>query len=371
MSVPGVTKKLVFKKRPSSETNEGNKKGLIKLSKKIVEKPEEPTQESTVVEDEKKVIRKPTSKSTASRAAGSGSRAAGSGSRAAGSGSGSGSGSGTGSGVLSPLIFIDTSYFIFYRYHATKAWYLHSKKDEDAGDLTIDNLGFVENYNKHFRQWTAKISKKFKVPESQFFWFKDSPKEDVWRTPIFPKYKATRDEKCPEGIKGFFLHTYQNLIPLERQMLVPCAEGDDIAAVAAKLENATNPTQPILIITADTDYLQLVNSVTRVVKLPNFDDIPVVVKIGKDKVTVTPDEYLMIKVLLGDTCDEIPKVYSGCGPSTAMNISRNPDEFTRLIENHPDRLEKYQQNLTLISFNEIPDNIRDNCQAAYMAVRSL
>ncbi len=366
MSETGVAKKLVFKKRSSGETHEGNKKGLIKLSKKIVEKPEEPTQEPTVVEGEKiKVTRKPTSKS-----AGASSRASGSGSRVA-SSRASGSGSGSGSGVLSPLIFIDTSYFIFYRYHATKAWYLHSKKDEDAGDLTIDNLGFVENYNKHFRQWTAKISKKFKVPESQFFWFKDSPKENVWRTPIFPKYKATRDDKCPEGIKGFFLHTYQNLIPLERQMLVPCAEGDDIAAIAAKLENATNPTQPILIITADTDYLQLVNPVTRVVKLPNFDDIPVVVKNGKDKITVTPDEYLMIKVLLGDTCDEIPKVYSGCGPSTAMSISRNPDEFTRLIENHPDRLEKYQLNLTLISFNKIPDNIRDNCQAAYMAVRSL
>lgn len=342
----GGAKKLVFKKRSTSsnnsnsdlvdnQSNQGNqgsdsekKSPLIKLSKKIVD---------------------PAIKTPAPRKKASGSN----------------------NSDNTPLIFIDTSYFIFYRYHATKAWYLHSKKDEDADDLTIENEGFVENYSKHFRQWTAKISKKFKTPESKFFWFRDSPKEEVWRTPLFPAYKATRDEKCPDGIEGFFAYTYDNLIPVERQMLVPCAEADDVAAIAAKLENVNNPTQPIVIITADTDYLQLVNSVTRVVKLPNFDDIPVVVKIGKDKVTVTPNEYLLIKVLLGDSCDEISKVYAGCGPSTALNISRNPDEFTRLIENHPDRFAKYQLNLTLISFNEIPESIRTKCQAAYMAVRSL
>jgi 5'-3' exonuclease len=343
MSEQSTKSKLKFKKRSDEDGAGVTSKGIIKLSKKIVEKKNmDKVENNSVVDKESKVVEK---KPRASRA--------------------------TTSIASLPLVFIDTSYFIFYRYHATKAWYLHSKKEDDKDDLTIDNQGFVENYSKHFRQWTAKISKKFKVPESQFYWFRDSPKETVWRTPLFPAYKATRDKKCPDGIEGFFTYTYDNLIPKNRQMIVEGAEADDIAAVAAQMENANNPTQHLVIITADTDYLQLVNDVTRVVKLPNFDDIPLVVKLGKEKVTVTPKEYLVIKVILGDTADEIPKVYSGCGPSTALNISRDPDTFKRLIEDHPERLEKYQHNLTLISFDEIPAEIRQKCQLAYILVRGI
>lgn len=351
-----ATPKLQFKKRSSDPTSGATMASTIKLSKKITEKnPLVATLdnlEHTVSEAKAEIA------STSTSASAKKPRAKSSKAQAS-------------SGAIMPLVFIDASYFIFYRYHATKVWYQHSKKDDDGVEFNIENAGFVENYSKHFRQWTAKISKQFGVPESQFFWFKDSPKDSLWRTPLFPKYKASRDAKCPEGIDGFFGHTFDNLIPKDRQMIVPGAEADDIAAVATLYENTNHPTQPIIIITTDTDYLQLVNDTTRVVKLPNFDDIPLVVKSGKDKVKVTAKEYLMAKVILGDTADEIPKVYDGCGPVTAINISRNPDAFKKLIQDHPERLKKYQHNLTLISFNEIPAEIQQKCQTAYLQVRNL
>jgi len=341
MSAP--TMQLNFKKKTTIKKD----KGIIKLARKIVEKKEVENIETSTTTDDSPVqaattTRKPRAKSKMAV-----------------------------SKAVMPLVFIDTSYFIFYRYHATKAWYLHSKKEDESGDLTIENEGFVENYSKHFGQWRAKISKKFGVPEDQFYWFRDSPKETVWRTPLFAGYKATRDEKCPEGIDGFFKYTYDNLIPGDRQILVEAAEADDAVAVAAQYENEHRPEQKVVIITADTDYLQLVNDVTRVVKLPNFDDIPLVVKSGKEKITVTPKEYLITKVILGDTADEIPKVYSGCGPATALSISRDEDTFKRLIEDHPERLEKFHNNLTLISFNKIPKEVRERCQLAYLLVRGI
>ena len=265
------------------------------------------------------------------------------------------------------LVFIDTSYFIFYRYHATKAWYKHSGKGEDD-NCHIEDEAFVDSFTKHFKQWCEKISKQFGVKQSDFFWFRDSPRETLWRTPLFEGYKANRD--CPDGISGFFRYVYDNLIPGDRQIKVDRAEADDVAAVAVKLENKMNPHVDIVVLTADTDYLQLVNDKVKIVKLPKFQEIPVEVKVGKNKMKVTPREYLITKILVGDTADEIPKVYAGCGPSVALKIARDEEMFKKCIEDHPDRLEKFNHNKTLICFDQIPDDIREMAEMEYLKVRN-
>jgi len=268
----------------------------------------------------------------------------------------------------SSLVFMDASYFIFYRYHATKAWYRH--RDKELHECNIDNEEFVISFARHFNSWTEKIAKKFKTTTDKFFWFKDAPKDTVWRTPLFPNYKSTREEKTDEGITGFFPYCFEHLIPKDRVIYVPRAEADDVAAIATHYENETNPDQKIAIFTGDTDYLQLVNENTMVVKAPKLEQLPIQIKIGKEKLQVSPDVYIRHKFLVGDVTDEIPKVYHGCGPRIAYQMVNDPILFKKNITDHPERNARYQENKTLICFDQIPDDIRAEGIAVYNKVRN-
>lgn len=267
----------------------------------------------------------------------------------------------------SHLVFMDASYFIFYRYHATKAWYRHQDKELEC---SINNEEFVISFARHFNTWIEKIAKKFKTTTDNFFWFKDASKDTVWRTPLFPNYKSTRDEKTDEGITGFFPYCFEHLIPKDRVIYVPRAEADDVAAIATQYENEINPDQQIAIFTGDTDYLQLVNQNTKVVKAPKLDQIPIQIKIGKERFDVTPEVYIKHKILVGDVTDEIPKVYHGCGPRIAYQMVNDPILFKKNVIDHPDRHARYKQNETLICFSKIPDDIRAQGIEVYTRVRN-
>lgn len=268
------------------------------------------------------------------------------------------------------LLFIDASFFIFYRYNATKVWYSTHKAKE--GECNIENEEFVQNYTKHFNDWVTKIKKK--TNSQHVYWFKDSPLDTLWRIPIFPSYKSNREDKCPKEISAFFRYTYEKLIPPNNVISIKQAEADDCVDIAVRFENKTNPDTKIVIVTGDTDYIQLINDNTRVIKMPKLDDMPVEIKLGKDKkdkIKTTPSIFINTKILLGDACDEIPKVYSGCGPKTAYDIARDPDMFKKLIEDHPDRYANYKKNRILMHFDEIPNDIRKEGEELYQYLVSI
>jgi 5'-3' exonuclease len=272
---------------------------------------------------------------------------------------------------VKPYVFVDTSYFVFYRYHATKVWYSKHTDSGSEESCTIDNEDFVNAFTRHFCDWKGKIAKKFKVSEDDLFWFRDSPRESLWRTPLFPEYKASREDKCSPAIGSFFKLVFEKLLSNDRMIRVEGAEADDVAAIATRYEQKNSPDRDIYVLTADTDYLQLCNERTKIVKLPKFETIPVQVKLGKEKKIVSPDVYLETKILVGDASDEIPKVYVGCGPKIAYNIATDRELFKKNIESHPDRLEKYLHNRKLICFDEIPDDIKEKALARYLEVKGM
>ena len=130
------------------------------------------------------------------------------------------------------------------------------------------------------------------------------------------------------------------------------------------------PENRIIIITGDTDYLQLVNKSTRVVKLPTLEDLPLEIKIGKNRIKVSPEEYLNVKILTGDKTDEIPAVYHGCGPRTALNMIKDPIMFKKNIEDIPEHKQSYEMNRKLISFDEIPVKIVNEIEESYKKVKN-
>lgn len=273
----------------------------------------------------------------------------------------------------STIVLIDGSYFIFRRYCATKVWYSQHTEKGASEDCNIENEDFVKHYTKHFGDWVNKINKEFKPDE--LYWFKDSPKDTVWRTPLFKEYKSHRDDLCPPHVGKFFAYSYQDLIPANKVILVDTAEADDSLAIAAKFENKTRPSCKIVIFTGDTDYLQLVNDRTRVVnfKGPKLVDIPLEVKLGKKdgkqvKELVASDIYLTIKILLGDKTDGIPGV-PGCGPATAYKLATDSEYFTQYINNNPTRKNIYEKNRLLISFDEIPVELKNEIERVYQQIK--
>lgn len=269
------------------------------------------------------------------------------------------------------IVFIDASFFTFYRYHATKVWYSKHTQMGEEDSCTIENEEFLEKFSKHFTDLVNKIKKKFKT--QYIYWFKDAPRSTIWRMPIADDYKEGR--ASTPGISDFFKYVFQNLIDPEHLISTDNAEADDLIAVACQYETELfqkdkNNKNSIIIVSGDTDLLQLVNDHTQLVKLPKLEPIPLTVKLDKNrKLEVSPRVYLEMKIILGDKTDNITKVFSGCGPKTSYDIANDPTLFKKHIEDHPKRLAKYEHNKTMIDFERIPSELRETILQTYLKQR--
>lgn len=263
-------------------------------------------------------------------------------------------------------VFIDASYYIFYRYCATKVWFVKHTEMGSEEDCQVDNPLFLSKYVKHFQDGIKKIMKKFR-PDGVVY-FRDSPKSTVWRMDHLDSYKERRDKPSEPYVGQFFRYAYENLIPNDQLVSVSRAEGDDAIAIATKYENKKNPNRKIVIITGDSDFLQLSNDQTKIIKLPKLEEIPIVIKLTGKKIPVDGETYIQHKILIGDKSDDIPKVYHGCGPKIALDMVNNPDLLKQHILVHPERNERYKLNKKLIHFDEIPRFLKEKIQYEYKNV---
>jgi len=257
---------------------------------------------------------------------------------------------------MRPLILIDGSNFTFWRYNATKAWWSHSKQGP-VEECRIDHPLFCEKYTKHFQDTVAKIHKKFKTTD--LIWCQDTPRKKLWRMDIDLEYKGTRDDqRCPE-IGPVFEYTYGTLLSKNNSLTISSesAEADDCVGTICHYIRDTQPTRKVIIISNDTDFLQLVDEHIKLFKPSKLTEVPLKCESGQ--------KYLQLKVILGDKSDNIPKIFAGCGPKKAEELVTDPDAFDRHIRNHPERWQRYQHNLNLICFHQIPTEIKEDIIRKY------
>ena len=69
-----------------------------------------------------------------------------------------------------------------------------------------------------------------------------------------------------------------------------------------------------------------------------------------------PKKFLTLKILLGDTSDNIPSV-PGVGKATAKKLSEDEKMLESFLENNLAAKERYTKNKNLIDFDMIPDEI--------------
>lgn len=172
-------------------------------------------------------------------------------------------------------------------------------------------------------------------------------KAPTFRHKAYKDYKATR-QKAPEEL----VPQFDLIKDLARLLEIPTYEldgyeADDILGSLAKV--ADDNKQPLIIVTGDKDELQLVSDYTSV--LLTIRGISETKRYDKqllmDEYGLTPEQFVDMKGLMGDSSDNIPGV-KGIGQKTAIKLLKEYGSLENVLDNI-DNLsgKKLKENLTI------------------------
>lgn len=268
--------------------------------------------------------------------------------------------------TMSPtFIFVDGSYYNFYRYFALQQWWKNAYPDEPLDD-PFQNEKFVEKFKKTHLDNLKQMPKKLGISKNIspiLIVGRDCKRENIWRNELFPNYKAHRINGPETGFMGgpFFKMAYEEELfqkgGAKAILRHPSLEADDCIAISVKYLINKYPECHIYIITSDRDYLQL--------NADNVDIFSLTYKNIADNKNSTgnPKDDLEIKIIMGDTSDNIPSVFPKCGPKTAQKCIDDPEFFKKKMNDNPEYYKQYELNKNLVDFNKIPENLIEEFMA--------
>lgn len=200
--------------------------------------------------------------------------------------------------------------------------------------------------------------------------------QNYWRKKIFPYYKASR--KAGREKSAIDWNKLFNILDTIREELsqnlgltvvkVPHCEADDIIGILT-MENGsdwfhTKDTEKIVIISGDKDFPQL----QRYGNVEQYS--PISKKMLRES---NPARFLHTHIMKGDAGDGIPNFLSD-GDTFVTDKRQKPIRATKLniwCEQAPedfcddDMLSRYKRNQSLIDFNFIPDEEKQNILKAF------
>lgn len=252
------------------------------------------------------------------------------------------------------FLFIDGSYFCFYRYHSILRWWKNAHPEIILEDPSTNEL-FVEKFKKTFVDTVRDLSKNLKIINENpiIIVGKDCKREHIWRNEFYDNYKGTRAKD--DGFMGgnFFKMVYEeNLFQQGGARVIlkhPHLEADDCIAISVKHILQTNPTACINIITSDKDYLQLAGPNVKIHNLA-FKNI------AESTLGGNAEADLFCKIIMGDSSDNISSVLRKCGPKTALKCYNDKAYFDERMKSE-NAYEKFELNRKIIDFNYIPQNL--------------
>ena len=288
-------------------------------------------------------------------------------------------------------ILIDGSYFIFYRYYALNVWWSHAAIPLGETPLTpqpqaqvqqteLDDISksqhingvqqmelppeFIEKFKSTFVSKIHDIDKKLKLKNTIKYVGKDCRRSEIWRTALYPEYKATRGSSNDFVGATFFKTVYEENLFMKagvKQLLsYPSLEADDCIALMAKHLYKTEPDAHIWIIASDMDYLQITNDRIHLYDL-KFKNIC-------EKSSGDPACDLFCKIVSGDKSDNIPSVFKKCGIKTAQKYFKDRELFLKKLAEDTAAQEIYKLNTTLVDFNCIPEEFVEGFSQMYLSM---
>jgi 5'-3' exonuclease len=258
-----------------------------------------------------------------------------------------------------PILFIDMSYYIFYRFFALCSWWKRAYPDEPLDiENILDNKIFINKYHKLFIENIKKITKKYRIQNANIIFAKDCRRYNIWRNKYYEDYKKSRDDKNKRFNKDIFIYTYEKIVPDLKKLDITVAinenaEADDVIAILKTVIRNRNYKIPIYIITNDHDYLQLFDDSTYIYNLKGLN--------LRTKSRGNSRLDLQFKIFRGDTSDNItPVVSRKIRDDKLIDIIYNEKLFNEFFKENQELKKIYDRNELLIDFNKIPKNIRDD-----------
>ena len=272
--------------------------------------------------------------------------------------------------VKKTFIFIDGSYFCFYRYHSLLTWWKNAYPEIILDDPFL-NEQFVAKFRKTFVDHVQNLKKNLGIPKDvkpNIIVGRDCKRENIWRNELFPKYKATRANGKEDGfmVGPFFKMVYADNLFIEGGASAilshPKLEADDCVALSVKHVLQKYSCCDVYIITSDKDYLQLAESRVHIYNL-GFKKIT-----DQKSSTGSAECDLFCKIVMGDISDNIPSVFPKCGPKTALKYYDNKAEFQKRLMSDDAFISQYNTNKKIVDFDEIPVELKNELFDNYESV---
>ncbi len=272
-------------------------------------------------------------------------------------------------------LILDTSYFNHYMIgRAFNHYEKHFDVPSDKKELWEIDFSTVPEFlsilAKTYLDGLNFILRSYNIKMGNIIFATDCHIKNCWRMDIFPEYKIDRliKKSAKEGLNKSPLHKFIGNILLPKILRKrnygfllnnDYAEGDDIIAISKNYLREKYPEMEIVVLTNDSDMLQLHDSKTH---LYNFEHYDIMKRsIGSIK------KDLMYKIILGDTSDSIPSCFQkvkgdkvlcrGCGKKTAKKLVDDVELLKEKFKQYPDAVKVYKRNKSIIDLDLIPKEI--------------
>ena len=234
----------------------------------------------------------------------------------------------------------------------------------------IENGINIDSVRRSIVRVLARIARKFRSDYGEMVLCYDD--KEYWRREVFPFYKKNRKQERENSkydwsevfsVLNIIRDEIRNNFPY-RVIQVQGAEADDVIASVVMENSRKDIPEPVLILSADKDFIQL----HKYNLVKQYDPIRNNWIVNED-----PVQYLQEHIIRGDRSDGIPNILT-CDdaivtgkPQKKMSkekiaslASMDPSEFTNFI-----RLRNWKRNAELIDFNRIPNSIFDSIISYY------
>ena len=249
----------------------------------------------------------------------------------------------------------------------------------DANQIAISHLMVrnkiedginVDSIRKSIIRVIARIEKKFRGDFGKLILCYDD--KNYWRRDIFPFYKKNRKQER-ESSKYNWDEVFSVLNKIRDEirdnfpyqvLQVSGAEADDVIASICIHNSRRQEPEPMLILSADKDFIQL----HKFPQVQQYDPIR-----NRWIEHENPIQYLQEHIVRGDRSDGIPNILT-CDDAIVNGKAQKkmskekitslatlkPEEFTNFI-----RLRNWKRNSELIDFSRIPQAVVDRILSTY------
>lgn len=260
-----------------------------------------------------------------------------------------------------PCILIDASYYVFYRYfdswkyfRRNQSTYSVSSNETIPCEELHTHTPFLRRVYADIDSDIAEMIRCWKSNISNIIFCKDCSRRSIWRNEHIDHYKSKRPKRHTFNTHMFSIVSQYCKDRCIQEMALDKTEADDLIALTKRKLRTMGFKSPIIILTNDNDYLQLLDDTTHAYNM-NYENNNL-----RERSHGSAKIDLRIKILMGDRSDNIPAIKHHLGPKKALKLAQLPEEeLYQYLSKHGCR-EAYDRNTKLIDFNCIREDIQSH-----------